>query len=235
MEYNSIIATTDKEKEYFENEVYSRVSDSTPFHQQVTRQTLSIRNRTTLGPTNPEREPITVYEVKFYIKQLKNSSTGPDNNHNRCLKYYTQLFLHHITNLFNLTAEKGYIPSIWKKANIILLLKPKKDKKQPASYRPISLLSCMGKLLEKIIKQRLTAEIERRNILPDHQAGFRAKKSTMYNIVRLERYAREQLKQHRHSAVILFDTKAAFDSVWHDGLVYKLYNLRLPQIGRAHV
>lgn len=51
----------------------------------------------------------------------------------------------------------------------------------------------------------------------------------MYNIVRLERYARKQLKQDQQSAVILFDIKAAFDSVWHDGLIYKLHNLRLPQ------
>jgi hypothetical protein len=234
MEYNNITATTEREKadlfaNVFEKEVYSQVPDSISFHRQVTRQTLSIRNRTMPGPINNEREPITVTEVKFHIKQLKNSSTGPDNIHYRCLKNHTKLLLHHITNLFNLTVEKGYITSIWKKANIILLLKPKKNKKHPASYRPIRLLSCMGKLLEKIIKHRLTVEIERRNILPVQQAGFRAKKSTMYNIVILDRYAREQLKQDRQSAVILFDIKAAFDSLWHDGLIYKLNNLRLPQ------
>ena len=121
---------------------------------------------------------------------------------------------------------------MWKKANIILILKPKKDKQHPSSYRPISLLSCLGKLLEKIIKQRLMLEIERRKILPQHQAGFRPGKSTIYNIVRLERYAQGQLRRpilRRHSAVILFDIKAAFDSVWHDGLIYKLNDLRLPQ------
>ncbi|CAF1178702.1 unnamed protein product [Rotaria sordida] len=62
-------------------------------------------------------------------------------------------------------------------------------------------------------------ELERRNILPQHKAGFRPGKSTMYNIVRLERYAEGQLRRpsrRRHSAVILFDINAAFDSVWHD-------------------
>ncbi|CAF4228812.1 unnamed protein product, partial [Rotaria sordida] len=62
-------------------------------------------------------------------------------------------------------------------------------------------------------------ELERRNILPQHQAGFRPGKNTTYNIVRLERYAEGQLRRdrrRRHSAVILFDIKAAFDSVWHD-------------------
>jgi len=128
--------------------------------------------------------------------------------------------------------KHGYIPNMWKKAHIILLLKPKKNKQHPSSYRPISLLSCLGKLLEKIIKQRLMLEVESRHILPEHQAGFRSKKSTIYNIVRLERYANAQLhhpKGRRHSAVIFFDIKAAFDSVWHDGLIYKLHDLRLPQ------
>jgi hypothetical protein len=50
----------------------------------------------------------------------------------------------------------------------------------------------------------------------------------MYNIIRLERYATEKLAKHIHAAVVFFDIKAAFDSVWYDGLIYKIYNLRLP-------
>ncbi|CAF3767452.1 unnamed protein product [Rotaria magnacalcarata] len=96
-------------------------------------------------------------------------------------------------------------------------MKPNKDKQHLPSYRPISLLSCLGKLLEKIIKQRLMLGLERRNILPEHQAGFRPRKSTIHNIVRLERYAQNQLRRARpRRYYILFDIKAAFDSVWHD-------------------
>jgi len=139
------------------------------------------------------------------------------------------MLIHHLTNLFNSIINLGYISNIWKKANILLLLKPKKEKHHPASYRPINLFSCMGKLLGKIIRQRLILELERRKILPEHQAGFRPKKNTLYSIVRLERYVREQLAKRRHTAVILFDIKAAFDSVWHDGLIYKLNDLRLSE------
>ncbi len=71
-------------------------------------------------------------------------------------------------------------------------------------------------------------EVEQPQILPQHQAGFRSKKSTIYNIVRLERYAREQLNHGRNSAIIFFDIKAAFDSVWHEVLLYKINDLRLP-------
>ena len=132
-------------------------------------------------------------EVKHHIKQLRNSSTGPDNIHNRCLKNHSELLVQYLTNLFNAILKQGYIPEKWKMAKIILLLKPKKDKQHPSSYRPISLLSCLGKLLEKIIKQRLMLELERRNILSQHQAGFRPGENTVYNIVRLEQYVEGQL------------------------------------------
>jgi hypothetical protein len=71
-------------------------------------------------------------------------------------------------------------------------------------------------------------ELNERNILPPHQAGFRPHRNTLYNIIRLERFAREQLQKRQHSAVIFFDIKAAFDTVWFDGIVYKLYDLSLP-------
>lgn len=238
MKYNNTTATTDNEKanlfaDYFQNEVYCNPPDTLPFHDQITRLTTIVKNGMHSSNKNNKKQPqITTKEVKLIIKHLPNSSSGPDNIHNRCLKNHTELLLQHLTKLFNVILDFGYIPNMWKQANIILLLKPKKDKQQPSSYRPISLLSCLGKLLEKIIKQRLTLEVERRNILPAHQAGFRSNKSTLYNIIRLERYANEQLhgqEGRRHSGVIFFDIKAAFDSVWHDGLIYKLNDLRLPR------
>ncbi|CAF1418063.1 unnamed protein product [Adineta ricciae] len=237
MQYNNTTAATGKEKadifaDYFEKEVYFKVPDTLPFHKQVVRQAKKVKKGVLHPSTTTKWKKVSTKEVKWHIKQLRNSATGPDNVHNRCLKNHTELFVQHLTALYNTILEVGYIPDIWKKAHIILLLKPNKDKRLPSSYRPISLLSCLGKLLEKIIKQRLTLEIERRNILPAHQAGFRAKKSTLYNIVRLERFARSKLHRpgiRQHSAVIFFDIKAAFDSVWHDGLIYKLHDLRLPQ------
>lgn len=233
MQYNNMKAVTNAEKadlfaDYFEGEVYAEATDTLPFHTHITQQTHKIRQNIHHKTSQTKWKEITTAEVKMHIKQLRNSSTGPDNIHNRCLKNYTELLLKHLTHLFNQILLQGHLPKMWKHANIILLLKPNKDKQSPSSYRPISLLSCLGKLLEKVIKSRLMLEVERRQILPAHQAGFRSKKSTIYNIVRLERYAREQLIRSRHSAVILFDIKAAFDSVWHDGLIYKINDLKLP-------
>lgn len=233
MNYNNKTATTNVEKanlfaEYFEKEVYFEAEDVEPYHSHITHQTNTIRQNMHNKVGQTSWNEITTAEVKLHLKQLRNSSPGQDNVHNRCLKNYTELLVKHLTRLFNQILIQGNIPTMWKQANIILLLKPNKDKQSPSSYRPISLLSCLGKLLEKIIKSRLMLEVERRQLLPQHQAGFRSKKSTINNIVRLERYARDNLIRSRHSAVIFFDIKAAFDSVWHDGLLYKINDFNLP-------
>jgi hypothetical protein len=232
LSYNSLPSKTVKEKadlfaEYFEKEVFHPTRDSMPFHAQVTNSVVELKKKL----KNEEGQtpiPISDKEVQSMIKQLKNSSSGPDGIHNRCLKNFTKSLIDHLTTLFNLVINTGYIPHHWKRAHIILILKPHKDKLQPASYRPISLLSCLGELLEKIVKRRLMTELVRRQILPIHQAGFRPGKSSMYNAIRLERFANQALERRRQAAVICFDIKAAFDSVWHEGLIYKCYDLKLP-------
>jgi hypothetical protein len=233
--YQNTIANNDQEKanlfaRYFENEIFISKPDETPFHNQVNTQAELIKRKMKKKICLKKNKslPITEKEIKSILKQLPNSSPGPDIIHNRSLKNYTKLLLIHLVKIFNAIVDIGHIPQEWKNANIILLLKPKKEKKVPSSYRPISLLSCLGKVLEKIVKQRLIKELDERRILPIHQAGFRSKMSTMYNIIRLERFADEKLKKKQHAAVIFFDIKAAFDSVWHNGLIYKLYDLRLP-------
>jgi len=236
LKYHQQTAHSDNEKanmfaDYFANDVYSGTDDSTAFHRHITNAVEKIKrlfNRLSAERRRAPPPPITAKELKCLLKSLPNTSPGPDNVHNRCLKNYTDSLIEHLLKLFNASMSIGYVPDVWKQAYIILLLKPGKDRHLPSSYRPISLLSCLGKLLEKIVKQRLMTELDRRNILPYHQAGFRTGRSTLYNILRLGHHAQEALDKHHHAAVIFFDVKAAFDSVWHDGLIYKLNDLKLP-------
>ncbi|CAF3160239.1 unnamed protein product [Rotaria socialis] len=125
----------------------------------------------------------------------------------------------------------GYIPNEWKNSNIIIFLKSSKDIDHPSCYHPISFLSCLGKHWEKIIKQRLMVILERRNIVLEHQAGFRSRKSTLNNTIRLTKHAQNHMHIsgcRRYAAVILFDIKATIYTVWHGELIYKLNQLRVP-------
>jgi hypothetical protein len=231
---HKISANSDAEKAnlfatYFENDVYSSAANTSTFHIHVSEVVNKIKQSNNNSSITRQRfRLITAKELKSILKHLPNSAPGPDNVHNCCLKNFRNSLIDHLLKLMNASLMFGYVPRSWKTAFIILLLKPGKDRTHVSSYRPISLLSCVGKVLEKIIKQRFISELNHRNILPRHQAEFLEGKSTMYNILRLSRCARQALDKNHHAAIIFFDIKSAFDSVWHDGLIYKLKDFRLP-------
>jgi hypothetical protein len=85
----------------------------------------------------------------------------------------------YLTQLFNVVLLKGYFPAQWKVAQIILILKPGKHPKELTSYRPISLLPIVSKGFEKILLKRLLPVVENNRLIPNHQLGFRQRRSTI--------------------------------------------------------
>ncbi|CAF1619323.1 unnamed protein product [Rotaria magnacalcarata] len=103
--------TTTLFADYFENDVYSCTDDTLPFHDQVTSQASNIKNNNITFSNTRKWKQITIEEVKYHIKQLRNSSAGPGNIHNRCLKNSSELLIQHLTKLFNQILKQGYIPT----------------------------------------------------------------------------------------------------------------------------
>ena len=119
----------------------------------------------------------------------------------------------------------------WRWALIKPLLKEGKDAKLTALYRPISLTSCMGKLLEKIIVNRLICVLEERGLLDENQAGFRPARSTTDQIWKLVQEASDNMhdNKRKRTVVTFFDYEKAYDKVWRDGLLWKMNELGVPQ------
>ncbi|GFR72981.1 Non-LTR (Long terminal repeat) retrotransposon and domain-containing protein [Elysia marginata] len=86
-----------------------------------------------------------------------------------------------LLQLYNATWTTGNIPQIWKEAIMIPIYKQGKDKKKPESYRPVSLLSCLGKTMESMVNTRTTWYLEKNSILIEEQAGFRRGRLTKVN------------------------------------------------------
>ncbi|GBP53751.1 Probable RNA-directed DNA polymerase from transposon BS [Eumeta japonica] len=113
-------------------------------------------------------------------------------------------------------------------AEVIGIHKPGKPRDLSASYRPISLLSGLAKLLERVLKTLLSNHLFGKGLIIDEQFGFHPAHSCPQQVLRLVEYIMEGFKTKQKTVAVFFDVAKAFDRVWHAGLVYKLYSLEVP-------
>ena len=132
-------------------------------------------------------EDFKMHELISSIRDLKNnSSPGTDKITNEMIKHLPQLGLEKLLQLFNATWKCRKIPSTWQHALILPFAKPNKDATTPENYRPISLTSCLCKLMEKMVTCRLTCHLEKNNLLNENQTGFRKGRGTIEQIMKLQ-------------------------------------------------
>ena len=97
-----------------------------------------------------------------------------------------------------------------------------------ASYRPISLISSIMKLFERVIEQWLRYHLGKIGFLNKHQLGFRRDKSTDDHLFRLLQSIIERLNRGEHVVAVFIDVEKAFDNVSHNRLRYKIFQSDLP-------
>ena len=116
----------------------------------------------------------------------------------------------------------GIFPDSWKNAHVIPIYKEKGEKSACKNYRPISLLSCVGKLLEKCVQKHLVDYLNEYNIITRSQSGFTSGDSTVYQLLNIYDDFVQALDHSVSTQAIFFDVSKAFDKIWHRGLIYKL-------------
>ena len=113
-------------------------------------------------------------EFKAATSTLKAGKTpGPDLIPYEFLTHLTHPLQDHLLNIYNLSWLSGEFPTCWKTSTLIPIPKPGKNPTHPSSYRPIALLSCVGKLMERLVAARLTWWLEEKCLLKEEQCGFR--------------------------------------------------------------
>ena len=159
----------------------------------------------------------------------RGKAPGPDTIPNEVLRLSTTTSLfHHLAKLFTSSIQLGYIPTAWKVATLSMLLKPDKLPSLTTSYMPISLISSIMKLFERVIEQRLRSHLEHIGFINKHQSSFRRAKSTDDHLFRLSQSIMESFNRGEHAVAAFLDVEKAFDNVWHNGLRYKIFQLDLP-------
>ncbi|UYV66139.1 hypothetical protein LAZ67_4000414 [Cordylochernes scorpioides] len=125
-----------------------------------------------------------------------------------------------LARFFTIIMETGNIPKEWRQSKILAVLKPGKEPTCSANFRPIALLCTTHKLLERIILARLTPILDPE--IPVEQAGFRGNRSCCDRVASLTSFIENGFQLGMKSAVVLLDLSSAYDTVWIDGLIYKL-------------
>jgi hypothetical protein len=170
--------------------------------------------------------PVDVQETTRGFKFGK--APGPDGITNRALRHLPLRAISLLVTLFNAILTIQYFPAEWKHARVFSILKPGKDPALPSSYRPISLLDTIGRLFEKILLARILKEVSERGLLRDEQFGFRPKHSTSLHLAGLVERVTRNYGEKRLTGAVFLDVAKAFDTVWVDGLVYRLTVLNFP-------
>ena len=165
--------------------------------------------------------PFKVSEINKCIHKLKlGKSTGPDCISNEIIKYSSILTCKSLTKLFNLILDSGKYPNSWRKSFTILIFKSG-DKSDLNNYRGISIQNCIAKLFSSALNQRLIAHYE--NLFANQQFGFRGNHRTSDSIFILKTLILKYVYTNKTKIFSCFvDLRRAFDSLWHNGLLYKL-------------
>ena len=168
----------------------------------------------------------TLKDITNQIQNLKNKKApGIDKIKGRALKSLPLNGHIGIRNIFNAALNLNYFPEAWKKAKIIVLPKPGKDPYLVASYRPISLLPILSKILERLILEVMQDDLEKLMVIPQHQFGFRRQHGTIEQVHKIVNEIKQALERKQLCVGIFLDVAQAFDKVNHEGLLKKLYQL----------
>ncbi len=117
-----------------------------------------------------------------------------------------------LTTLFNAIPRVHHYLQLWKVSQIIVVRNAGKNPDQISSYRPISLLPAISKLFERILAERIRPILE----ISEHQFDFRQAHSTTHQEIQ------KALEERKFYSAVFLDIEAAFDRVWHDGLLFKI-------------
>ena len=136
--------------------------------------------------------------------------------------------------LFDGGWRTGTVPQVWREAIMIAILKRGKDKSKAESYRPISLTSCVGKLMERLINTRLMWHLENKKHITPEQAAFTQDRSTEDQITYIAQAIEDAFQDKKHTLAVWIDLEKAFDKVWEEGLKMKLRQANVPMDWTVH-
>ena len=161
-------------------------------------------------------------EVGKLIRSLKKSHISPCGISGKFLQLISKQIAYPLSTLLNNLFEIGYFPENWKIANVTPIYKRVGSKNSKNNYRPISILPSLSKVAESIIHDRLLSHCTKFKLITERQAAYLKGDSTITQILYLVHQIRLCWGNSKIAHGLFLDISAAFDKVWHKGLLAKL-------------
>ena len=166
-----------------------------------------------------EHITVTEEEINDVIVNLDpNKASGPDLISNKMIKNVSRAIVKPLCILFNRSLREGVFPDIWKLGNLVPLFK-KGDRSVSSNYRPVSLLSNIGKIQERIVFKHMYNHLVSNNLLFKYQSGFRAGHSTTFQLIDIFHHICQSFDEKQYSCMVFCDISKAFDKVWQNYLI----------------
>jgi hypothetical protein len=180
--------------------------------------------------TTDDRE-FTQDEIRQIIESFNpRKAPGPDGITSKILTLIFKSIPKSVTSIYNECLKRRCFPKNWKIAKIIPITKPGREGSlDPSKYRPISLLNIGGKVLEKLLINRIMHHVYKTDFLNDNQFGFTPRKSTTDAAMAVKQFIEPGLE--RGSVVIMasLDVQGAFDATWWPTILNGLRDAKCPR------
>ena len=187
----------------------------------------NIRNSTSIVPpvcsnSDAYNLPFSMTEFEYAVSQSSPTSPGEDEIMYAMISHLPQTSKKFLLCVLNEFWCSGSSHRSWEVSVIIPVLKPNKDSSLPKNYRPIALTSCVCKLYERMVNNRLVWYLESRNLLSNRQFGFRKNRSTIDPLLILTREIQNAFANQNQTIAVFFDLEKAYDTTWRGGILMQL-------------
>jgi ribonuclease HI len=178
-----------------------------------------------------EMPSLTMEEVEHRVFAAKSwKAPGDDGLPVGVWKQVWPVVKNRVLVLFQTSLDEGELPTQWRNAKIIPLKKPNKgDYTVAKAWRPISLLSTLGKILESVVAERISHAVETFGLLPTNHFGARKKRSAEQALVLLQEHVYNAWRVKKVLSLVSFDVKGAYNGVYKDRLVQRLIARGIPR------
>lgn len=177
-----------------------------------------------------EHPLVTEHKLEEILRLLlAKRAKGGDGTSNEVLKLAKSLLIPVLIPVFNVCLKHGYFPRTWRTATTAIIQKhDKEDYSEAGAYRPIALLSCLGKVLETVITRRLAHWAETNQVLAQGHVGSRRQHSVKDVFVILTSWIHHKWREGKIVSGLFFDVKSAYPLVHKKRLIHTLAKLQCP-------